>query len=77
MLSASQPCSEVIIYNPTGGTLTVYDGNRVDPFTGFIIGAGEYFTLRGITNVDTVSATRSAPGTISIRTQYFSMNPNR
>ena len=79
-----QACSEVIIYNKTGGLLTIYDKNNGPFASGSPKGAGgahgwvledeQQFTFRGITNVNEVSAYGVA-GHIQYRTQFFSYNP--
>jgi len=79
-----QPCSEVIIMNKTGGTVTIYDKNN-GPFAsgspkgaggshGWVLANGEQFTYRGVTNVNEISAYGTA-GRIQYRTQFFSYNP--
>jgi len=83
---AGQACSEVIIYNKTGGVITIYDKNN-GPFAsgspkgaggsrGWVLEDDEQFTFRGITNVNEVSAYGSA-GHIQYRAQFFSSNPAR
>ena len=83
---AGQACSEVIIYNKTGGDITIYDKNN-GPFPtsspkgagaghGWVLQQDEQFTFRGITNVNEVSAYGTA-GLLQYRTQFFSSNPAR
>ena len=72
-----QLCSEVIIINSTGGLLTLFDNDYFGSGNGLTIADGSTFTLRGLTNVNQVSATAASAGAIYYRTQFFSSNPNK
>tara|TARA_R100001594_G_scaffold52909_3_gene86500 strand:- start:59 stop:451 length:393 start_codon:yes stop_codon:yes gene_type:complete len=83
--SQGQACSEVIIKNNTGGAVTIYDKNN-GPFAagspkgaggshGWVLGNGDEFTFRGLTNVNEVSAYAAQEGHLQYRTQFFSYNP--
>jgi len=71
----SQPCSEVVIINTSGSTLSAFDSGYSDPSNSLIIPNNTVVEIRGITNAAQVSAVGS--GLISYRTQYFSNNPQR
>ena len=73
----AQPCSEVIIVNKTGGTVTIYDNGYSASNFGFLLASNESFTFRGITNTNVVSAIAASSGDIYYRTQYFSLLPQR
>ena len=74
---SSQPCSEVELYNRTGGLLSAYDnGFSGEPFA-MLLNNNESIVLRGITNSDQVSAKGAGTGPIFYRTQFFSSNPLR
>ena len=82
-VKVGQPCSEVIIYNRTGQDVHVYTdtsgnyGNARDDHK-IVIADDEVATIRGITNVNQVSAaTGASAGTIWYRTQFYSSNPAR
>jgi|TARA_R110002020_G_scaffold313295_1_gene528591 hypothetical protein len=82
-IKVGQPCSEVIIYNATGNTIYVYTdttgnyGNQRADHR-FMIADATESTIRGITNVNQVSAAASTGnGKIYYRTQFFSSNPVR
>jgi len=71
---SSQPCSEVILYNNTGGALSAYDnGYNTEPFA-FLVPNATSFTFRGLTDCSQLSAKAAAAGPIFYRTQYFSQN---
>tara|TARA_R100000030_G_scaffold11260_1_gene7542 strand:+ start:344 stop:694 length:351 start_codon:yes stop_codon:yes gene_type:complete len=72
-----QLCSEVIIINSTGGLLTLFDNDYFGSGNGLTIADGSTFTLRGLTNVNQVSAKAASAGAIYYRTQFFSSNPNK
>jgi hypothetical protein len=72
-----QLCSEVIIINSTGGLLTLFDNDYFGSGNGLTIADGATFTLRGLTNVNQVSAKAASAGAIYYRTQFFSSNPNK
>lgn len=73
----AMPCSELEIYNTTGGLLSAYDGGfSTEPFA-LLIGSNERVTLRGLTNASEVSAKAATAGKIHYRTQFFSSNPIR
>lgn len=71
----SQICSEVIIINSSGATLSAFDSGYVAGNNALIIPDGVTATIRGVTNSDQVSAVGS--GLLSYRTQFFSNNPQR
>lgn len=74
----SQICSEVIVNNTTGQGILVYDQNNATDANAFALSANEQFTFRGITNSNQVSAkTTASAGTLSLRTQYFSIAVQR
>jgi hypothetical protein len=74
---SSQPCSEIELYNRTGGTLSAYDnGFSAEPFA-MLLNNNESIVLRGLTNSDQVSAKAATAGPIFYRTQFFSSNPLR
>lgn len=74
---SSQTCSEVILYNRTGNTLSAYDcGYATEPFA-FLLKNDESMTFRGLTNSDQLSTKAAVTGSIFFRTQYFSSNPSR
>ena len=72
-----QSCSEAIIINSTGGILWLYDNNYSLGEHALKIADGATFTLRGLTNVNLVSAYAASAGPVYYRTQYFSYNPSR
>ena len=74
-----QICSEVVIVNRTTQPIIVFDSGYTDAQNGFLLGAQESSTFRGITNSDQVSAiaTAGGTGTIYYRTQFYSMSPSR
>jgi hypothetical protein len=71
----NQACSEVVIINTTGGTLSAFDNGYSSPANALIIPNNTVVEVRGITNAAQVSAIGT--GTFSYRTQYFSLNPQR
>lgn len=71
----NQACSEVIIINTTGSTLSAYDDGNIGFANTLLIPSGAIVEIRGITNAMQVSAIGS--GVLSYRTQYFSFNPQR
>ncbi len=74
---SSQPCSEIELYNRTGGTLSAYDnGYSTEPFA-MLLNNNESIVLRGLTNSSQVSAKAAGTGPIFYRTQFFSSNPLR
>lgn len=74
---SSQPCSEIELFNRTGGTLSAYDnGYGTEPFA-LQINNNESVVIRGLTNSDQVSAKAATVGVIFYRTQFFSSNPLR
>jgi len=74
---SSQPCSEIELFNRTGGTLSAYDnGFSAEPFA-MLLNNNESIVLRGLTNSSQVSAKAATPGLIFYRTQFFSSNPLR
>jgi hypothetical protein len=74
---SSQPCSEIELYNRTGGLLSAYDnGFSQEPFA-MLLNNNESIVLRGLTNSDQVSAKAAGAGPIFYRTQFFSSNPLR
>jgi len=79
-----QECSEVFIVNKSGGAVELFD--RADAWgnaeataasRAFLLDNNDSVTLRGLTNVNQVSAKGSGNGTIYYRTQFFSSNPIR
>jgi len=78
-----QPCSEVVLYNRAGNEIFVYveDGNAGDAVAAghrISLEDNEITTIRGLTNVNQVSAIApSGTGTLYYRTQFFSSNPVR
>lgn len=74
---SAHPCSEVIIVNKTGNSLTVYDNGYDSTDFGFLLANNESFTFRGITNSSVVSAVAASSGAIYFRTQFFSLLPQR
>ena len=80
-----QLCSEVYIVNKTGQTVTLFDrsdawgdAEAINVSRGFLLDDNDSVTLRGLTNVNQVSAkTASGSGTLYYRTQFFSSNPIR
>ena len=80
-----QLCSEVYIVNKTGQTVTLFDrsdawgdAEAINVSRGFLLDDNDSVTLRGLTNVNQVSAkTASGTGTLYYRTQFFSSNPIR
>jgi hypothetical protein len=72
---ANQACSEVVIINTTGNTLSAFDDGYSSPVNALIIPNNGIVEIRGITNSSQVSALGT--GTFSYRTQYFSLNPQR
>ena len=74
---SSQPCSEIELYNRTGGTLSAYDGGYGDEPFAMLINNNESVILRGLTNSDQVSAKAASAGVVFYRTQFFSINPLR
>ena len=80
-----QLCSEVYIVNKTGQTVTLFDrsdawgdAEAINVSRGFLLDDNDSISLRGLTNVNQVSAkTASGAGTLYYRTQFFSSNPIR
>jgi len=80
-----QECSEVFISNKTGQAVTLFDradawgdAEAIAPSRGFLLADNDTITLRGLTNVNQVSAkTAASSGTLYYRTQFFSSNPIR
>ena len=77
--TASQgfPCSEVIIYNKTGGVLLITDQNHHGGAHAWEIPDAGEATFRGLTNINQVSAKADTAGPVYYRTQFFSSNPSR
>jgi hypothetical protein len=74
---SSQPCSEVILINRTGSTLSAYDsGYSTEPFA-MLLKNDDELIFRGLTNADQLSAKAATPGSVFYRTQYFSYNPSK
>ena len=74
---SSQPCSEVILINRTGSTLSAYDSDySTEPFA-MLLKSDESMTFRGLTNSNQLSAKAATPGPVFYRTQYFSNNPSK
>lgn len=74
---SSQPCSEIELFNRTGGNLSAYDGGYSAEAFAMLIPNNESVILRGLTNSDQVSAKAAAVGPIFYRAQFFSSNPLR
>jgi hypothetical protein len=79
-----QECSEVYIVNKSGGAITLFDrsdawgdAEAINISRGFLLDDNDSITLRGLTNVNQVSAKGAGAGTIYYRTQFFSSNPIR
>ena len=75
-------CSEIIIKNRTNGLVMIYDngeGPQTPDSYFWQMEAGEEYTVRGLTNVNQVSALSDTGvvGDIFYRAQYFSSNPIR
>tara|TARA_R110001583_G_scaffold61934_6_gene182508 strand:- start:144 stop:488 length:345 start_codon:yes stop_codon:yes gene_type:complete len=79
----AQPCSEVILVNRTGATLSAFDQNNIgtdnQTVSAFVmtVKTDESFTFRGLTNSNELSVIGGLAGNINYRTQYFSSNPIR
>jgi hypothetical protein len=84
-VKVGQPCSEVIIYNQTGQDVFIYvdtsgnyGGQTNRPDHRILISDNTETTVRGLTNVNQVSAaTSSGAGKVYYRTQFYSSNPAR
>jgi hypothetical protein len=78
---SSQVCSEVIIYNKTGVTISIYDSGYFDDSNSILLDDNDTITIRGITNTEQVSAKSpsagSSNGLLYFRTQFYSMLPQR
>ncbi len=74
---SSQPCSEIELFNRTGGNLSAYDGGYDGEAFAMLIPNNSSVILRGLTNSDQVSAKGAGTGQIFYRTQFFSSNPLR
>ena len=79
-----QLCSEVYIVNKTGGAVELFDrsdawgdAQAINVSRGFLLADNDSVTLRGLTNVNQVSAKGASVGTLYYRTQFFSSNPIR
>lgn len=68
LVLGSQECSEVVIRPRTG--VTIFD-DPSRPNVGFGLSANEEMTFRGITNIDSLSASGTNGGLVYFRTQYF------
>ena len=69
----AQECSEVVVYNKTGGKVEIYDSDYSAAANAFILNDGDSFVVRGITNSNQVSAKAvGLSGLICYRTQYYS-----
>lgn len=74
----SQVCSEVIVKNTTGQGVLIYDQDNSTNANAFALSANDEFTFRGLTNSNQVSAkTTAGSGTLSLRTQFFSIAVQR
>jgi|TARA_R100000008_G_C3579047_1_gene167177 hypothetical protein len=81
-VKVGQPCSEVVIYNTTGGALEIYvdtSGNYGTVRADHVIKIhnNHETTVRGLTNVNQVSAKAGTAGLVHYRTQFYSSNPVR
>jgi hypothetical protein len=74
---SSQPCSEIELFNRTGGNLSAYDNGFSEEAFAMLIPNNSSITLRGLTNSNQVSAKAASAGPIFYRTQFFSLNPLR
>lgn len=74
---SSQPCSEIELFNRTGGALSAYDNGYSSEQFAMVILNNESIILRGLTNSNQVSAKAASAGPIYYRTQFFSSNPLR
>jgi hypothetical protein len=74
---SAQVCSEVIIYNKTGGDITIYDNNNFSVLNSLLLSNNDNVVIRGITNTNQVSASASSAGTMYYRSQYYSYTPSR
>jgi hypothetical protein len=74
---SSQPCSEIELFNRTGGNLSAYDNGYSGEAYAMLIPNNSSMILRGLTNSDQVSAKAASTGPIFYRTQFFSSNPLR
>lgn len=74
---SSQPCSELELFNRTGGNLSAYDNGYSSEAFAMLIPNNESIILRGLTNSEQVSAKAASAGLIYYRTQFFSSNPLR
>ena len=80
-----QLCSEVTIINKTGQNVEIYDradawgdAEAIAPNRGLLLDDNDSIILRGLTNVNQVSAkTTTGAGILYYRTQFFSSNPIR
>ncbi len=80
-----QLCSEVTIINKTGQDVEIYDSadawgdaEAIAPSRGLLLDDNDSIILRGLTNVNQVSAkTTTGAGILYYRTQFFSSNPIR
>jgi hypothetical protein len=68
----TQECSEIYIRSRT--TVTIFD-DLTRPTIGFPMIANEELTLRGITNLSSLSANGTNGGKVYIRTQYYTSIP--
>lgn len=77
----NEVCSEVVLINKTGQNVFIYDSGYSDDLNRLLLGDGESFILRGITNSMQVSAQGapelSAGGQFYYRTQWYSNLPQR
>ena len=79
-----QLCSEVYIVNKTGGNVELFDrwdawgyDEAANVSRGFLLSNNDSITLRGLTNVNQISAKGASVGTLYYRTQFYSSNPIR
>ena len=80
-----QECSEVTIINKTGQDVEIYDradawgdAEAIAPSRGLLLDDNDSIIIRGLTNVNQVSAkTTTGAGILYYRTQFFSSNPIR
>lgn len=68
-------CSEVVLINKTGDDVLIYDSDFSDAANGLLLGDGESFVLRGVTNSMQISA--NGTGDFYYRTQWYSNSPSR
>ena len=74
---SAQPCSEVILINRTGDSLSAYDSGLSGEAYAMLLKNDESMIFRGLTNSNQLSAKATATGKAYYRTQFYSNNPSR